>query len=495
VFLKTGLNRSNNLPAIRLTLTLALALSFGLSLSAQAQMHDGMGADSAPSDPSMDSLESVWSDHEPAKASNSGKRKPAKTAKPEPKADSAKPSEKPLESESKAASDLDSAPIASSSSSSSSTSSAGRSKSTIATTSGTGYLGLASIFINGDFVKSSTWPGFGPFKSSGDNEFMDSRENKMKLHVTGDQIYAVEILVNEAPSTKQGFLNLQMVLDFVMEAVGAKPARISEVNRFIEKNKDTVIRGEIPVVTSSGDYLVSLAPTAGKNAVDIQLTAKDGTTPKLSLLPEPEKPLDTVPQWKESEPPALQPVNTTNNNAARSAKAAKKPAQTKTAKVAPTTNDATSTNTNTSTSTGTSSGDSLKKELGDVIRNWQTIKKAAVRERQTDQLTKILSGPALARQTTSIKWLADNKQYYDLTPEGVTVDKCTVLSQKPMRYSVFAKVKEHSKLMPESGSKPIDEQETTYDVNYTLERANDHWTISDSLIVKKNGDRTGQKTR
>lgn len=487
MFLKTGLNRSNSLQAILLT----LALSFGLSLSAQAQMHDGMGADSSPTDPSMDSLESVWSDHEPAKASNSGKKKPAKTAKPEPMADTAKPSEKPLESESKAASDLDSAPLASSSSVSSGTSSSSRSKSTIATTSGTGYLGLASIFINGDFVKSSTWPGFGPFKSSGDNEFMDSRENKMKLHVTGDQINAVEILVNEAPSTKQGFLNLQMVLDFVMEAVGAKPARISEVNRFIEKNKDTVIRGEIPVVTSSGDYLVSLAPTAGKNAVDIQLTAKDGTTPKLSLLPEPEKPLDTTPQWKESEPPALQPVNTTNNNAARSPKAAKKPPQTKTAKVAPTANDVTST----STSTGTSSGDSLKKELGDVIRNWQTIKKAAVRERQTDQLTKILSGPALARQTTSIKWLADNKQYYDLTPEGVTVDKCTVLSQKPMRYSVFAKVKEHSKLMPESGSKPIDEQETTYDVNYTLERANDHWTISDSLIVKKNGDRTGQKTR
>lgn len=331
---------------------------------------------------------------------------------------------------------------------------------------GSGNLGSVTGFLLGDFVKTSTWPGFGPFKSSGDNEFQDSRENKMKLHAEGDQIKAVELLLADRPAGKQGLLNLQMILDFAMEALGAKPARIAEVNNFVEKNREAVAAGEMPLRTSSGDYQVALLPTPSKSVL-IQLTARDGADLTASLMPA-QKVEETAPQWTESNPP-VEEKPSPNQTPPRNVKAgAKKPAQPAKTTIA---------------TAKTNGEDNLKKELGDVIRNWQSIKKIAVKERQTTELGKVLSGKALSRQTTGIQWLITNKKYYDLTPEGVTVDRYVELSKSPKRYAVYARVKELSKLMSENGTK-TSEEETTYDVNYTLERLDDHWSIADSQVVK-----------
>lgn len=513
------------------TLTIALSLALLLATSAQAQyVPDGMGANSSPTDPDMEDL---WHDHEPTKNNKVKLKQKNKSAgnnenkngvKPEKSSPSASSADSVPESEKSTSTSTSKAPESTTADpasilggdeannkpevNKSNSDSEDRLKSAAAPiTARPGSLGSLAGFVSGDLIKTSTWPGFGPFKNKGEgeNEFADDRENKLKLHAEGDDISAVELLLKEKPATKQGFLNLQMILDFTMEAVGMRPARISELNTFVEKNKERVTRGDIPVITTCGDYSIALVPTPQKDAIVIQLTPKDSSVKHSALLPsaseeKQEESLNTEPAQiataVKTETKINKPLNKKNK---APVKAPAKPNSSSTTNATPTTpstiNNSNSGEQGTQNNTARVEGDSLKKELGDVIRTWQSIKKTAVKERQIEQLGKILSGAALSRQTKSIKWLADNKQYYDLTPEGVIVDKYSAISQMPLRYSVYAKVKERSKLMPEAGGKPIDEQETTYDVNYTLERVNDHWTISDSLIVKKNGDRSGQKTR
>lgn len=65
------------------------------------------------------------------------------------------------------------------------------------------------------------------------------------------------------------------------------------------------------------------------------------------------------------------------------------------------------------------------------------------------------------------------------------VEKYTELSSSPQKYSVYAKVMELTKIMKDGATKPEKETDDTYNVNYTVERSGDHWTISNSLLLVK----------
>jgi hypothetical protein len=126
-----------------------------------------------------------------------------------------------------------------------------------------------------------------------------------------------------------------------------------------------------------------------------------------------------------------------------------------------------------------------KQEFLELLQNWQHLKKTAVRERQTTHLPDVLAGAALKRQSEAIKWLADNHKYFDMKPEGVQIER--VEEQSPeKKYFVYAQVKEDSKCVDEPSGQVLKDSEATYHVRYTVEKSDERWVISDSVLVKPN---------
>lgn len=367
----------------------------------------------------------------------------------------------------------------------------------------TDVSGLCSVsaFQNSDLLRTSAWPGVGPFTAESDNKFVDPQDNKLKLHVDGDHVTACELLLNNQNGSKQSILNLEMTCDFMLEALGAKGNRISEFNTYFEKNKDKIAtskpNSENQMKTSSGTYIIGLAGAGqASNSVLIQVTSKNKVlTDEQSLASSisPAK-VDT-----EVETPVL--ASTSSTTRSTTAKAG----ITKTSTVKPTTATTATTKTSSKppvkpikpeTTVSTTepvkteaqlpaTKDPLRDELAGAIRSWQTIKKSALKDRNPAGLSKILSGALLQRQTDSIKALTESKHYYELTPKGVVVEKYTELSSSPQKYSVYAKVMELTKIMKDGATKPEKETDDTYSVNYTVERSGDHWTISNSLLLVK----------
>jgi len=413
----------------------------------------------------------------------------------------------------------------------------------------TDVSGLCSLssFQSSELLTSSAWPGLGPFNSGSENQYVDAQQNKLKLFLDGDHITACELFIANSGTTNQNFLNLEMVCDFMLEALGAKASKIADFNSYLEKNKDALggalpfskspapiipaavakysamtvgqlvglakayeartykvspdeyenlirvyqqkiakISGEtVPdgLKTNAGAYAVALFPaTQGPGTLLIQVTSKSGKIPKAESIAYAQTAnqtsADVQPDIENqiTDPPAKNPKSAGGAVIKPPVKAVKLPvknvAETKPEK--------------TEKTEDTENTDALKNELRDVIRNWQTVKKAAVKSRDTSALGTILSGNALKRQQDSIKWLVDNKQHYELTPKSVTVDKYEEIPSKgAKKYAVFTVVKELTKVMKDGVAGAAKETDDTYSVKYTIERTGDHWFIADSLLLVK----------
>ncbi len=370
----------------------------------------------------------------------------------------------------------------------------------------TDVSGLCSVsaFQNSDLLRTSAWPGVGPFTAESDNKFVDPQDNKLKLHVDGDHVTACELLLNNQNGSKQSILNLEMTCDFMLEALGAKGNRISEFNTYFEKNKDKIAtskpNSENQMKTSSGTYVIALAGVGqASNSVLIQVTSKNKVlTDEQSLASSISGSTQKTDPVNETPVVASTPSTTSSTTRSTTAKAG----ITKTSSVKPTSATVKTTSKppakpiKPETTVATTepvkteaqqpaTKDPLRDELAGAIRSWQTIKKSALKDRNPAGLSKILSGALLQRQTDSIKALTESKHYYELTPKGVVVEKYTELSSTPQKYSVYAKVMELTKIMKDGATKPEKETDDTYSVNYTVERSGDHWTISNSLLLVK----------
>ncbi len=431
-----------------------------------------------------------------------------------------------------------------------------------AETTVTDVSGLCSMnaFQSSELLSRSAWPGLGPFSSGGENQFVDPQDNKLKLFVDGDHITACELFLSNSGTANQNFLNLEMVCDFMLEALGAKSSKIADFNSYLEKNKDALggalssAKKAAPVQagleakyaaltqaqlfaaakahengttrlsedeyqsllrvygrkvakssgasatnndglkTTAGAYAVALFPaTQGPGTLLIQVTSKNGKISKTESIAYAQTAHDVEPdagpdagQNQTTDVPAKTTVIAAANNTKTPAKTVKPtnvktPANVKTqAEVKGV--DVKGVEVKGEDSEGT---DPLKNELRDVIRNWQTVKKAAVKTRDTSALSTVLSGNALKRQQDSIKWLVDNKQHYELTPKSVTVEKYEEISKAPKKYAVFTIVKELTKVMKDGVAGAAKETDDTYSVKYTIERTGDHWSIADSLLLVK----------
>ena len=125
----------------------------------------------------------------------------------------------------------------------------------------------------------------------------------------------------------------------------------------------------------------------------------------------------------------------------------------------------------------------LKEEFLDVIKHWQQVKKAAIRKVQTAELSRVLSGAALAQQVAAVKWLSTNHKYYEMTPESAFVEHVTpVVAGK--EYIVTCQLKEHRKFVDGTNDNVLKESDENNHVTYKIKKVANSWLIDDSNLVK-----------
>lgn len=311
-----------------------------------------------------------------------------------------------------------------------------------ATVSTSAPMVTVSSFKESSLVQRSAWPGVGPFTGTSDLPFdmVDKNQNRLRIKVTDDKVTEAQLSLIKDRPVPADFLDLQMSADFLLEAVGVKPKKIDEFNKEIEKSRESVLRTDgKPLDLPVGRYLVSFVrqPVEGQDKFSylIRINSQDASK-------------DALKQHSVGEETTPAPVETATT--------------TPPVNTPPTTDD-------------------LKEQFADVIRNWQKVKKVAVRQRQTSDLSEILAGRALAKQTDAVKWLATNKKYYDMNPRGVTVEKFTEVTPGK-KYTVFAVVREASKYIDEASGQTLKDTDDTYKVNYTIEKVGDKWFITDSAL-------------
>lgn len=323
-------------------------------------------------------------------------------------------------------------------------------------------------FKESDLIKNPIWPGVGPFTDQGDNQFSDQAKNRLKLTVADTKVTAAQLALSNQ-STSQTFLHLQMSVDFLLEALGARAQKISDFNKQLEQSKDQIGRSSAPINLNAGNYIVAIQQPDKSNYL-ITVNNRQANKKVVSdLQSQPSMASSTqtdIGGWNDiagsNNSPSLRPSI---------ASTASKPAATAT------------TSQQASTASTAAAGQDMMKDLFlELIKRWQQIKKVAVRQRQSADLAQVLSGSALTRQSNSIKWLSTNNKVYDITPRTLQVDRYVAL-EPGRKYAVYVKIKELSKLMDATTNAVVKESEDSYNVNYTIEKIGDQWFISDSAVI------------
>ncbi|MBX9689351.1 MAG: ARC6/PARC6 family protein [Candidatus Obscuribacterales bacterium] len=327
-------------------------------------------------------------------------------------------------------------------------------------------------FRASSFVSKGSWPGIGPFKASANDisEMSDEKQNRLKVSVKNEQVTSAKLELGKLGSGNvRDFLDIEMSSDFLLESLGAKPRKIAEFNKALEKNKQALKPGAKSLSLTAGRYQVLI--DRSKNAQPYScLIAVNSLDASKKVLAEHSSSTGEEEETPKVETPKVQhPI----------LEAIKKPStiiKPKTpASIAPTV-------------------DPRREEFVATIKAWQQIKKAALKKRDPSHLPEILSGAALAKQSTAVKWLQTHGNYYDMEPRGCVVDKYTDLGGGK-KYSVVAQVREFSKYIRESDNSVLKEVDDKYTVNYTIEKVNDKWLINDSSVLSQPAASSGQTNK
>jgi len=327
-------------------------------------------------------------------------------------------------------------------------------------------------------VSKGGWPGVGPFKQQGSEPtlLVDDIGNKIKLELEGQQVARAELsLVDRKQRAVQtDLLDMQMNVDFLLQALGVKSGKIADLNQELDKNKELIFRPERsnPLNLTTGRLLVSIEKRRSDsgsgfdyNIAVNSLDANRTVIKEHSIGEDAKKPAVAVapPATPDQTEPDTSVMNTPPPITMSAKPAVDKPS------------------------------DTLKEELATVIKNWQRIKKSVLKTRQTAELQTALGGRALALQLNAIKWLTDNHRYYDMTPKNVLVDQVTELLPGK-KYVVLAEVQEGTKYMDEATHQTLKDTNDAYKVKYTLEKSGSKWLITDSALANPAKADNGKKT-
>ena len=333
-------------------------------------------------------------------------------------------------------------------------------------------------FAKSPLVQGTAWPGVGPFKTGEDNSLVDPQNASMRIDSTEQkQITGVDLRL--AGRAARDFLTVEMASDFLLEALGTKPARIADFNAALEKNKTAILTKRSNAAISAGRFRVRLLPDADdiqKLVVQVQNTetiadAAPGTTRGDQTT---HSALDAI----------FSKIKVVPGNDSDSDSKPGKSGDSDTTKIASASGQ--------SNSTSGSASNSLKEQMRTLIENWQKVKCTAVKKHDTKQLNTILTGKALGVQTKGVEWLAAHHQYIEMVPKTVTISRVDQV-EKNKKYTVLATVKQSSKTFDEQSNQLLKEVEDTLNVVYTVEKQGDNYFISDSAIEKMATPQDGTK--
>lgn len=355
-----------------------------------------------------------------------------------------------------------------------------------ASSTGSAPLCTVEAFKGSDFVRSGGWPGIGPFSATlrVPNEMKDAQDNHLRLKVDNQKVTEAELCLVKQPNPASNFINIEMTTDYFLEALGVKPGRISDFNKELEKKKADVVKEEVkPLSLPAGKYQVSIAaPTdedlnslpqdkKEKIALVIKVSSRDASPDTIKAHSSVAAPSDTAVDEPSETPTQVAAVPSVTQTPKTPVRAIVKPPVTPVKTAAPT-----------ATAPASNSAEALKNNFSELLRTWQSIKKTAVRNRTTGELSEVLAGKALEKQTGAIKYLMTQHKYYDMTSRGVTVNKVQELTPGK-KYACFALVKEFRRFIDDTTGKSLKNAEDTYNVNYTIEKIGDKWFISDSVVI------------
>ncbi|HEY9778449.1 MAG TPA: IMS domain-containing protein [Planktothrix sp.] len=330
-------------------------------------------------------------------------------------------------------------------------------------------------FTSSDLVQYTSWPGVGPFRGAAPN-FTDPNQNKITIDINDGKVSSAQMSVADAPSD---LLKLQMSADFLLESVGAKPGKIASFNDQLEKARPQLATSTStdPINLTAGSYSIAIFPqnqtsdslnyiitVVGNSAAPIVVKRTFTSPPPLRTATTP--------------PVTTSAIASTTTTTTTSAKVDSTSSDTTVISMVPSADSGSSTSTTTTSSTSPE----LKKTFVDLINKWQSVKRTAVRARDTGTLASVLSGKALQQQTSAIKWLSDNHKYYLMNPGKVMVDRYEEVV-KDQKYAVYAQVSESKKYMDDTSDEVLKDTSTTYNVKYTVDKVGDHWVIDDSEVL------------
>ncbi len=105
-----------------------------------------------------------------------------------------------------------------------------------------------------------------------------------------------------------------------------------------------------------------------------------------------------------------------------------------------------------------------------VVKNWQEIKRNAFVNKDSSELSSVLTGQALADTEGGVNWWSNNGNFYAIELHSLDVIKVEMLT--PTQATVLAKISE-TKDNSVQGRKM-----STYEATYTLEKVGGVWRIS-----------------
>jgi hypothetical protein len=316
-------------------------------------------------------------------------------------------------------------------------------------------------FRQSDLIQSGAWLGVGPFHGD-NNELVDANQNKITVSVDKDRIIGAKFSVADKPTD---MLKLQISADFLLESLGAKPAKIADFNTQLDgaSSQLATSSNSNPVNLSAGRYLVYIFPerNGADNNFVIRVNSKDVD---MEAIKGGSRPTEN-PGWNHSTPVPTKVTVTTGSDTP----AVDVASVTTIHSVKPVVETPAAT-------------EDLKGAFTDLINNWQQVKCVAVKDKDATALPNILSGKALTTQTGAVKWLTDHKRHYENAPKNIVIDHYTELA-KGQKYIVTAEVSETSKYIDEATGQVLKDTSDSYGVDYTVEKIGGKWYITDSAKV------------
>lgn len=365
------------------------------------------------------------------------------------------------------------------------------------------------------FVKSGGWPGIGPFKTEEGDELVDQYKNRLQFKSEGNQVREAQLkLVNKGTGTKAGvdnLLSVQMAADFFLEALGARGSKIADFNSVLEEKQEFLSDQETKsdkLTLNAGTYEVSIEKDGSSSDGELTIRVKNTAVYEVAKTPETTQVKDTSNDEPDSNPVNSELSENQNKN--------ENDTGDDTSDLSPNPNGVKPRSTS-ATSSGPSSDsvldrpitygadddddnkliaakpggdlqqgseekDLLKQQFTNLINTWQLIKRRAVKNRQRENLTRILGGKALATQSQAIKFLLDKHRYYEMTPGTMTVESYKAITPD-RKYEVVAKINERRRYIDADTLSVLKDENTSYTVSYVVEQIRGQWLITDSKVV------------